>query len=80
MKLLLAGVLAVAGLLSAAPAAADPGPACNLQNQQLCDPSRIYYCPGGGFVTWMGYCPGLVNGVTPPLPGGLPSGGDGDGR
>ena len=75
MKLLLAGILA-AGLLGAPPASADPGPTCNLQVQQLCDPSRVYYCPDTRqFVTWMGTCPGLVTGLTPPQPGCLTSDG-----
>jgi hypothetical protein len=75
MKLLLAGILA-AGLLGAPPASANPGPTCNLQVQQLCDPSRVYFCPStGAFVSFMGYCPALVTGVTPPQPGGLTSDG-----
>jgi hypothetical protein len=76
MKLLLAGVLA-ATLFSAAPASADPGTQYDFRNTTLCgDHGAVHDCPGGGFVSaFSGYCPGLVNGLTPPLPGGLPSDG-----
>jgi hypothetical protein len=77
MKLLLAGILAATALFSTAPAHADPSSDCTLRNTQLCgDHSAVHYCPGGGFVSaFSGVCPGLVNGLTPPLPGGLPSSG-----
>jgi len=75
-QLLLAGFLTATTLLGADPASANRGPTCNLEVQQLCDPSRVYYCPDTRqFVTWMGTCPGLVTGLTPPQPGGLTSDG-----
>jgi hypothetical protein len=68
MKLLLAGILAAATVLGAAPAHADPGSDCGLHDPRLCgDPSKIYYCPSThGMVTWLQPCPALVLGPYGP--------------
>ena len=75
LKQILAGLLSAAAVLGAAPTHADPDTDCTLAVTTLCgDHSRVFYCPSGGFVSaFSGYCPGLVTGLTPPLPGGLRS-------
>ena len=74
MRLLLAGILAAAAVLSSAPATADPA-GCGYHDPRLCDPSRMYWCPDSQqWVSWLQYCGSLSQG--PYLPGGrTPSGG-----
>jgi hypothetical protein len=75
MKLLLAGILAAATVLCAAPANAKPGSDCGFHDSRLCDPSRMYFCPDSQqWVSWLQYCASLSQG--PYLPGGrTPNGG-----
>jgi hypothetical protein len=71
MRLLLAGILAAAALLAAAPAGADPAD-CGFRDPLLCAPGQVRYCPDTRqMVGFLDPCASLITG--PYSPGGLQS-------
>ena len=53
--------------LNAGDAHASPDDCVGLHDPRLCEPSRVFYCPGQGMVTWLQPCSNYV--IGPPAPG-----------